>query len=110
MPIDEISEKLGFLQNGQDTVIRQLAAQGADIAKLVDRITIMNGNVANNKMRIDEITDPVDGDLTIAYAGAKDWVETKKQAKWMIFGGGLAGTAGGFSIGKMISALFGGHQ
>lgn len=54
---------------------------------------------------LDEIMDPKDGDLAIAYLAATDWVETKKKAKWLIGGGVAVGTAGGFSVGKTLAGL-----
>jgi hypothetical protein len=107
MKIDEFSLRLGVLQEGHETLSERCSVMDNKLDKIIDKLTLMNGSIGKAHNRMDEITDPVDGDLTVAYLGATDWVETKKRAKWIIGIGALTGTAGGFSLSKFFAGLFG---
>lgn len=110
--IDEVSHKIGSLETALVSMEKSITKELAVLSKTMETgmaswsLTDRKADKAHE--RLDDMEEPLDK----AVANSNDWVEAKKKAKWLIIGGGAAGTAGGYSLGKTLSALaniIGGH-
>lgn len=91
--LDEVSKAIGRIESKMEL-----------LGKLDEKLDIINGRVGKTEdkvKRMDEI-------LKTAAVQANDWTESKKKAKWIMVGSGMAGVAGGFSLSSFIKSLLGG--
>jgi hypothetical protein len=107
MAIDEVSKMIGNFES-------LLKTHGNTLEEIRDSMDEMrnyqkeqNGKVERISAWKELITDPDEGDLTIAVRNSTDWAETKKKVKWLAGLGVVGGTAGSFSFGKFLSNLLG---
>ena len=110
--LDEVSHKIGSLESTllgvEKSITKELAIMSRAIEVGTSNLLLIEKKADKANERIDHLEEP----LRTAALHCNDWVETKKKAKWLIIGGSAAGTAGGFSFGKAISAvaaMMGGH-
>lgn len=105
--IDEVSHKIGSLESALVGMEKNITKELAVLTRTLET-GIASWGATDRKAdkaheRLDSIVEPLDK----AVANSNDWVEAKKKAKWLIIGGGAAGTAGGYSLGKTLSAIVG---
>jgi len=103
--IDEVSHKIGSLETALVSMEKSISKELAVLSRTLET-GISSWGATDRKAekaheRIDDIKDPLDK----AVKNSSDWIESKKKAKWLIIGGGAAGTAGGYSLGKTLSAI-----
>jgi predicted nucleic acid-binding Zn-ribbon protein len=94
--LDEVSKVLGRLE--------EIANSHTELLQKMDnKLAEINGRVGKTENKVERMNDV----LKVASVQANDWHESKKKAKWLVIGSGMAGAFGGFSISGLMSKILG---